>query len=52
MIRLNGGSQEFYLPFTTHLSTSGMNHTCLYFLAAELPHCGWYSFPIMLKVGG
>ena len=29
MTRVNGGSQ-FYLPPTSRLSRSGMNHTCLY----------------------
>ena len=41
---VNKGSQ-FYLP-PTRLSTSGMNHTCLYFPATE------YSFPVPLRVGG
>jgi len=32
--RVNEGVTQFYLP-PTRLSTSGMNHTCLYSPAAE-----------------
>jgi len=51
MSRVKEGSQ-FYLP-PTRLSTSGMNHTYLYFPAAERHRSfGWYSFPVPLGVGG
>jgi len=40
---------QFYLP-PTPLSTSGINHTCLYFLPTE--PFGKYSFPIPHRAGG
>jgi len=53
MVRANEGSHSF----TCHprLSTSGMNHTCLYSPAAEHHHTLvtlWYSFPVPLRLGG
>jgi len=50
MARVNEGSQ-FYLP-PTRLSTSDMNHTCLYFPAAEHHRSlAGTQFSVPLRVG-
>ena len=47
MARINEGLHSFTCH-PTRLSTSEMNHTCIY----SSPQFGWYSFPVPLMVGG